>query len=406
MNKKICRLLVSFILIASIVVQTNATDIKRYKTQFTQAELLEDYDQLWADLEINYPFYKLIESYGVNLIKLKNDNRELLTSRITDINGFVYLINDTLRRMKNVAHLSLVSPESYYDYKAIASLYPFAPRDEMLMDTQTQAIYNHLMSAKENTKTYVKANVIFKYFDDIETAYFYFGSFDYSLMERDKQIVEKSLALYGNVKHIIFDITGNGGGANDYWIKNIVSPFGGEYSQDNYVFLKNSPINIKYLFDYEGLSINSIDRLPVDYSVPVFVGELGFTHFYVRQDAYKFTDTLKLAGSPKRWVLIDEYVFSAADGFTHFCKATQWATLVGKNTLGDGADGLEPALLALKNTGLLIRFSSTAGVNQDGTLNAVIGTSPDIYSEKNKSPLDTCIRMIKRLSRYVDGRKY
>lgn len=58
-----------------------------------------------------------------------------------------------------------------------------------------------------------------------------------------------------------------------------------------------------------------------------------------------------------------------------FCKNSGFATLVGTTTNGDGGVA-DPLLLALPNSGLLIRFSIFYGLNADGAGNEATGTTP------------------------------
>ena len=115
-----------------------------------------------------------------------------------------------------------------------------------------------------------------------------------------------------------------------------------------------------------------------EHNVPAAVEDFGLTHY--------FTFTRKLSSdtvlkekmlSAKRWVIIDEQVYSSADSFAAFCKETGWATLVGERTKGDGK-GVSPILITLPKTGLLVRFSGVAVESSDGNLNAITGTRPDV----------------------------
>ncbi|WP_081673512.1 S41 family peptidase [Butyrivibrio sp. FC2001] len=97
----------------------------------------------------------------------------------------------------------------------------------------------------------------------------------------------------------------------------------------------------------------------------------------------------------KKWVLTSNNVFSASEIFVCFCKATGWAKLVGRKTLGDGL-GTTPVMLVLPDSGLLIRFSGGVGENPDGSINAVAGTNPDIMCIKDETPLDRCLEEIRK----------
>lgn len=86
-------------------------------------------------------------------------------------------------------------------------------------------------------------------------------------------------------------------------------------------------------------------------------------------------------------MLVDKIVYSASEAFVAFCKESGFATLVGETTGGDGI-GIEPLLFYLPNSGLVIRFSSTLGLNGDFTINEEVKTVPDVEVLAIRNPMD------------------
>lgn len=401
---------ISILLVAVMLLSTCAVAVPTAgavqpnpKTEFTLEEMLEDYDRLWDDLRANYPFFSVLERRGINVESLRQSNREILANRIKDLNGFAFLLRDTFYRMENLAHLSLVDVDMFDFYDSFLSLEALNeddPQAELFFSAQTQTTYE-LLGAKGASSTSIRyPEVEMEYLSDVNAAYFHFKSFNYSLIERDKDIVTDYLSSLDDVDHIIIDITGNSGGAVAYWIDNIVSPFGGTYVwEEDYVFLKKTPVNERFLIDTGLFDIKPLSDLPADYEIPPFIQELGLTHFFDRHSTYPAEDYAGkvIEAQAKRWVLIDDDVYSAADSFAAFCKRSGWATLVGETTWGDGADRIAPVEIALKNTGLLVRFSSCTSANSDGSMNAEVGTAPDITCRGLESPLDTCLRVIRNI---------
>jgi C-terminal processing protease CtpA/Prc len=80
----------------------------------------------------------------------------------------------------------------------------------------------------------------------------------------------------------------------------------------------------------------------------------------------------------KVYLLVDDYVYSSSESFAAFSKASGFAELVGITTGGDGI-GIDPCMLALPNSGLVVRFSLDMGINSDGTVNEKEHTKPSIY---------------------------
>lgn len=365
------------------------------KIYFKQEELLEDYDQLWNDLKVNYPFLPVLERRGINVENLRRSGRETLISRAMNLNGFVILMQNIFARMGNFAHLSLGDVDFYDFYHSFLPM-ENDPRIELVFNLQTQTTYEFLRTEQPCASSDHYPEVVSLYLPNVNTAYFHFKSFEHSLLERDKEVIVDYLLSLGNVEHIIIDITGNPGGDAAYWQQNIVLPFGGEYEWSFNIFLKKTPVNECYFFRNTSYDIQPISKFPSREKLPAFVSELGLTHYYTNDSIYP---TPALTGKTvetqaKRWVLIDQGTYSSADGFAAFCKSSGWATVVGKTTWGDGMNASGPVLLKLKNTGLLVRFSSATCANSDGTMNAEIGTSPDIICKVRETPLETCLRVI------------
>ena len=78
-----------------------------------------------------------------------------------------------------------------------------------------------------------------------------------------------------------------------------------------------------------------------------------------------------------------------------FCQATGFATLVGSQTGGDGIGALDPILMRLPNSGILIQFTMMYGLNPDGSSSEEAGTAPDILSPAGEPALVTALRAIR-----------
>lgn len=365
--------------------ETAVADTECTKNEFTKEELLADYDALWEMLEEDYLYFPILERQGVNTESLKTSSRLQLESRIDDLNGFYYLLNNMFEKMNFFAHLSVVNPEIYDVYLKYLDTEDSLGSgwQKILQNPQTQTVYAYLKDASEEELA-TSADMTDDYCE-VDTSYdvqrkavtFIVKSFSDAVLERDRYFISDYLTSLGDVEieHIIFDISGNVGGNDLYWQNNIVAPFGGTYEWSNYLYLRETELTRSYYFDdFNPQPVSEI----TDHALPSFVQELDLTH--VIQDRPTLANDAALGeniSAAKRWVIIDNRVYSSADSFSAFCKATGWATLVGQATLGDG-QGVSPVLIALPNTGLLVRFSALAAETPDGTLNAIAGTEPDI----------------------------
>ena len=220
---------------------------------------------------------------------------------------------------------------------------------------------------------------------------FSFRSFDSARIERDGDILARGLAAHPDARHIVFDITDNRGGSDCYWSRVLVAPLGGSWTHEIVNWMKATPLAVG--------QVGAGNMRPLDEwtgEVPVFVTELGLTHWAVETESVPPAprDVPALQTDARRWVLINGETYSAADGFALFCRDTGWATLVGWPTRGEGAKSGSPAVVRLPNTGLLFRFSVLAAANDDGSLNAEVGTRPDFTPKPRERALDACLRLI------------
>lgn len=355
---------------------------------------------LWETLEENYIYFPLLEEQGINIESLKETTRQQLKNRITDINGFYHLLDSMFGKLQYFDHLCVLSPDDFTVYQ---SYYNSQYTDsngwqKCLQNPQTQAIYEYLQNSPTTSATrvnsYPEVEVI--YDNQRKAVTFIIVTFDNSVLERDKDFINEYLPSLGNVDiaHIIFDISGNVGGSDYYWINNIVAPFGGNYEWTDWWYLRDTEMTRSYFFD--DLAPEPIGIIS-NHTLPMFVDELGLTH-YIKLPRQLSTDAT-LDGTvldARRWVIIDDKVYSSADSFSAFCKATGWATLVGQSTHG-GGQGTSPILISLSNTGLLVRFGGIAVETPDGSLNTVTGIKPAIQI----IPLDENSR--DALNRLIDG---
>lgn len=348
-----------------------------YAQSLTKQDLLADYDQLWRILEENYPFFPVLARQGIDAGQIKAENHAALLRDVDTFNEFAALVQNTFSRMGSLAHLQVVSADSYDAYYGQFD-WPESVRERYARMERSSAQAVHFPQAEASWLPGTKA-ILFR-----------FPTFSDPLaLQADRSLVADFVAEHPDAAHIIFDITGNSGGNALYWIQNIVAPFGGTYVWERVNYFKASPMTADVLAAYPCEEATGDGH-------PPFVDELGFTHLLRTRDVYPMggPEEKTIESTARRWVLIDGAVFSAADGFAAFCKATGWATLVGKQTRGDGADAFTPQAAALERTGLLIRFSTASCANSNGSLNAQAGTLPDILCKPGELPYWACMRVI------------
>ena len=364
----------------------------------TIEQLLEDYDTLWNALEENYVFFPILEQQGMDVSVIKAETRNLIQNQEPDASAFYEILRQMFLKCGNFAHLNVVSKDVYDSmarYYCAEGQSESGWKDALEKENVRQFYEDAPANASELTAPNPAAleTISAEYDAQRKAILITIRSFAQEKLEQDRQYLQDFFLSHAEdeVSDIVFDITHNRGGSTLYWNENIVAPFGGSYTWDTWLYVRDPALTRRFLPNVQ--DYQSIDRLPADHTAPEFVSKLGLTDFChhtecVNSDA-TLPDNLLRA---KRWVLVDDAVYSAAESFAYFCKKTGWATLVGTATDGDGL-GVTPVVVDLPNTGILVRFSVQVGENLDGTCNTETGTTPDYVCNRFESPLSAFYRL-------------
>lgn len=218
-------------------------------------------------------------------------------------------------------------------------------------------------------------------------AYIKVDSFKLEHYENDKMFLADFFDEIHDIPNLIFDLRENAGGSDLYWQDLLVEPNVREPLSSQRIFLFNdTPYNREYFSD-NGLQCEPIEKAP-----ELFLTKYHnrFTHYTVNTTSFEKSDN---PYEGKIWVLTGEKVYSASENFVMFCKNSGFAHLVGVPTGGDGGM-LDPMLIALPNSGLIVRFSALYGTNSDGEGNEVCGTVPDTLISEQEDAFEKCKDMI------------
>ena len=339
----------------------------------------KDYEILWEMLETEYPYLPYLRDKGIDVDGIRKRYAERV-QYAENPDQFITIIEKTLAELKNTAHLGLMNDWMYEEYYYLFVMDPdFSDSQdaklfrEYLLDPGLSEIY---VRPTDDAETHEEGVAAFypepyvSYYEDCKTIHIKLYSFLHEYVERDSKLVEEAINRYPDAENIIFDIVGNKGGDTFYWLHNLVMPFEGDHAFSFREFFRDTPQNKRWMeiWDVEICSTAEAD------DAPDWAKDYGLDRYY--RDTWEIKGDGTVKSSAKRWVLVNRSVYSASEAFVYFCKATGWATVVGTQTGGDGFGGT-PILYQLPNTGLLIRYSNTAGENPDGTMN-IEGTKPDI----------------------------
>lgn len=319
-------------------------DLKAYR-QFQNMQLQHEYDKL--------PTYKDKLSYIYNLLYktqsqlekeykgtfFKENNLEKLLAlfeqkNIKDNASFVKFVNDNIVSKTVSPHNRLKEIPKEKEPK-VNNPKPNSSNEEKSSLEKNQ---------KENNVEYNFEN---------KTLVLKIKSFKSKFLKEDSKIFEeiKSQLKEKDCDNVIIDIRGNGGGTDEYF--SLLSLFTN----------KDIVENISY--------IDSLTNEGVETQVVSIDGN-------------------KNAKNYDRYLLVDDKVFSSADGLTRLCKNTGFATVIGEKTRGEGI-GLTPFDLKIATAndleqekyniqGVNMQFSPERPIENDS-----YATTPDIICDAQQA---------------------
>jgi hypothetical protein len=276
-----------------------------------------------------------------------------------------YYLNYDDKREKLYVKSNMVIAESGRDYKVVAVSQDNKSRSEYLTPIKYEQNSSNTENISSSEEKILKEN---------QVAYLKVKSMSNRTLKSDG---EKILEFYKSIKnypYLVIDIRGNGGGTDNYWQSNIVEPLISE-TISSAIAMTYKGNYIKPFLRGRGITTKPIDKLPEEFKSKYASSMERFT---ASSRTVKPKNTVGFKG--KIYLLVDDFVYSSSESFAAFCKTTDFAKLVGTTTGGDGI-GIDPCVMALPNSGLVVRFSLDMGIASDGTVNEKAHTKPDIYVE-------------------------
>ena len=375
-------------------------------------QALYDYDTMWALLEENYPYFDVIkEELGISNRVVKTRYRAKLVSLADDgyisQEAFINTITYCLYEFRSIGHLSVIPPAFRDDMQSWLSNSNnifYANLLNIVNNPVTDQFYQYWSHALENpfpsriaysNVTKDMDIVTAGFVDDIP--YLKITTFS-SWTDETYTIVKNFLLEIRDAEDLIIDIQGNGGGDSNAWYWGIVPK----------LITEGTPIHMLLGMKTGALNL-ALTKGDTEYwsCFQLYENEEWQKDFpYITPDRMQGMDLLvkdtrvirpdtnaQSHFCGKIWVLIDEKCYSAADQFAYFCKETGFATLVGTTTRGNGI-GLQPYVMALPYSGLLVYYDPFLSFNPDGTCNGIVGTRPDIAPDTGQTALEACVAAI------------
>jgi len=223
---------------------------------------------------------------------------------------------------------------------------------------------------------YPRSAVVFERFEDAGAAYMYVGTFQPSALEPHLGEIRDFLVEVEGYDYLIIDIRGNTGGAFQPWVDAIVRPLIREETLHEYYLAYRTGEYVRWF--HEGW-LEERPPVPKDVFEQLPPEALGDNY-----EIYNFSQTYTPSGEVdfdgEIILLTDFMVYSAAEGFTNFCKQAGFAKIYGTASGGDGFF-VWPVYFALPNSKLVITMTSSMSLDCAGRANEEARTLPDVYHE-------------------------
>ena len=362
--------------------------------QLTMKQKLEDFESLYQVLEENYPFFEVNKRMnGVDWLgnKDKYINRINIAMTEQQYKDALDVILDDLHN----GHTDIINKDFYYLAKVSYERYKvdFLPWLEQINKPKSvlryyDKIYSEKLldaSTDQGAEYVVENNVTSKVIIDKKVAYLGIASLNPFNTEGDMKEIRPFLESIKNYNALIIDIRGNGGGDSSYWSNNLVP------------MLIDMPISWKTYYVYRGggfsdnfvkVRISNSETRPIEEisdenlinTPPELLSD--FKYFKKSEIVMQPKNTIGFKG--KVYLLVDRHVYSSSEMFASFAKSTDFATLVGETTGGDGI-GQDPLIYSLPNSGYIMRFPGIMGLTDDGSCNEEHKTVPDVKVAAERS---------------------
>ena len=381
---------------------------------FSQADLLEDYEYMWAALEENFPLFEAAENrYGIDRREIYARYKDaLLRTSDMDVTEFYELLSGCLSEFRYTGHLSVADAEVFrlnqeahtrfsnaelaaYGEEKAEQAYAYLEQKQ-LEDEKQQDTKGKASSAPEN-------GIYLKYYGEVPAIVI--ESFACEDMEQAGNVAEKLKSVLkecSQAPDIVIDLRGNSGGNTLVWTNGFLPYLGkDELVMTSYQASINGELNrsmfpidffaepryrdttyeiesfrIKEDTDFEALSGMEMEACNAS--------ELERCDLFLKVTKRQaFSEEERWAAEGNLWCLIDSSTASAAASFAWTLKSAGLAAVIGPETGGKIGGGLLPpmqAAMMLPNSGLIVRYDPYYILNEDGSC-MDFGMHPDITEE-------------------------
>ena len=373
-------------------------------------ERVEDFNYLFNELKNNYPFFGVlkrqekidfIKNYDKYLKKVEacdndEDFKKVLDEIMADLkNGHARIADkEYVEAIMRYFSKNWESPSIYYEF---LNLNRQVVRNRYALSGMQSDTESHFQKGRDSAlfSPSPSRNLSLEEVGDglaVLRINQMAGSEKYT---EDLKVLKEFLKNKHLYKALIIDIRGNSGGNMEYW-RNFLLPklITSQKTVTNNLFFKESN-QTKLMFADESLNVERLRNVDITGIKLDHADDIDNFDFYMK-------DIITINPDPSdkdygyqgsMYLLVDEGVFSAAEGFANFVKYSNTATLIGQQTGGDGIT-LGVINSVLPNSGYVFTYTNTLGYDPAGKINEENPTEPDILSKSYKDSLITIEKLM------------
>ncbi|MBS5989438.1 S41 family peptidase [Anaerococcus hydrogenalis] len=388
---------------------------KKDQKELSQEERVEDFNYLFNQIRDNYPFFGILKrQYGIDFLgnysrylnevkfcKSDQEFQKIMQNIMADLHNDHATIADEEYVKETLDYYSHFwkDPSMYYEF---LTMNKESVRDRYnIKGVQSSQIGKEKSKKKSGHKKTSLETLTEDNGENLQTKIIKPGLgivrvnemlAEYELSD-DMEKLDEFLENNPNLKALIIDIRQNSGGNIEYW-QNYLLPrlIEKKVSVENHMFFRDG-MRTKMLLQSEDISYENIENVNLANMDLNHKEDLENFSYYSKDDI-EISPLKENKFKGNLYLLVDEGVYSAAEGLANFCKNTKIAKLVGHKT---GGDGITLGVIndVLPNSGLVFTYTNTLGYAPDGSINEEEKTNVDIVTESLNESIDTIKKLEK-----------
>lgn len=388
---------------------------KKDQKELSQEERVEDFNYLFNQIRDNYPFFGILKrQYGIDFLgnysrylnevkfcKSDQEFQKIMQNIMADLHNDHATIADEEYVKETLDYYSHFwkDPSMYYEF---LTMNKESVRDRYnIKGVQSSQIEKEKSKKKSGHKKTSLETLTEDNGENLQTKIIKPGLglvrvnemlAEYELSD-DMNKLDEFLKNNPNLKALIIDIRQNSGGNIEYW-QNYLLPrlIEKKVSVENHMFFRDG-MRTKMLLQSEDISYENIENVNLANMDLNHKEDLENFSYYSKDDI-EISPLKENKFKGNLYLLVDEGVYSAAEGLANFCKNTKIAKLVGHKT---GGDGITLGVIndVLPNSGLVFTYTNTLGYAPDGSINEEEKTNVDIVTESLNESIDTIKKLEK-----------